>query len=132
MAVAGRFGRPDGEGEPGVLEGKSAEAATLFKDAIARYARMDESTGTLNNAALCHFGLYYLTGETAEFARGVDKLDRAVALRPSDSILLNNAADMVLEGAIDLAALKRSADWGTLEGSRAVSRPKPRITPPGP
>jgi predicted Zn-dependent protease len=109
-------------GHKAAREGKTAEAAAQLRDAVALYAKQPEGPGTLNNAALCHFELHRLTGEAAEFARGVDKLDRAIALKPSDSILLYNAAAVVLDGAIrdavggaiDLSVLKRQADWDVL------------------
>ncbi len=103
-------------------EGRTADAVALHREAIDLFGRMTEGAGPLNNAALCHFELHRLTGDAAEFARGLDKLDRAIALKPSDSILLHNAAAVVLDGAIrdtaagtiDLAVLKRQADWDLL------------------
>lgn len=61
-------------------------------------------------------------GDREQFRRGADNLDRAVALRPGDSILLGNAAGVLMEtvardmvgDAIDLKAIKRSADLGLM------------------
>jgi predicted Zn-dependent protease len=101
-------------------DNKTDEAVRHYRDAIALYAKMAESPATLNNSALVHLALYQLTHDRAEFTRAADKLDRAIALRPSDSILLLNAAALVLQsaagdlvgGAIDLKTLKR---WGSLD-----------------
>src|SRR5205085_7912413 len=62
--------------------------------------------------------LYQATHDRDQFVLGTDKLDRAVALRPSDTILLSNAGSVVFENAlkdvlgpsIDWKALKRRAD----------------------
>jgi tetratricopeptide (TPR) repeat protein len=99
------------------------EAARYYRDAIATYAKMTESTATLNNSALAHQALYSITHDQAEFTRAVDKLDRAIALAPSDSILLLNAASTVMQSAaqdvigkaIDLKTLKRSAGLDLLD-----------------
>ena len=63
-----------------------------------------------------HVELYHLTHERGEYTRGIDKLDRAIALKPSDSILLFNSASIVwdsavrdiLGNAVDFKLLKRS------------------------
>jgi hypothetical protein len=98
-------------------DGKEEEAARFYRKALEVYATMPENAATLNNSALVHFQLYSLTHENDQFVRGMDKLDRALALQPSDSILLNNAASHVLSAAVqdvvgsgvDLKVLKRQA-----------------------
>src|SRR5262249_17999706 len=103
-------------------EGRDGEAATHLREAIDLYARQTTSTATLNNGALAHFALYGVTGERAILDKGVAMLDKAIALRPSDSILLHNAADSVLdvalrdiiEPAIDFKPLKIRGDQSLL------------------
>jgi tetratricopeptide (TPR) repeat protein len=106
----------DALGEKALQEGKDAEAATHLREAIDLYARQAATATTLNNGALAHFSLYAVTGKRATLDKGVDMLDKAITLLPSDSILLHNAADSVLGvalrdiigPAIDLKALKIS------------------------
>ena len=104
-------------GERAVEEGRESAAISHFRKAIATYEAMPESTTTLNNGALPCFALFHLTGDRADFNRGMEKLDKAVALSPSDSILLGNAAHEILQqamfdiisDAVDLKALRTSA-----------------------
>lgn len=109
-------------GHKALLDGKDADAAEQYRAAIAVYATLPETAATLNNSALVHFQLAQVTNDPKEFAVGADKLDRAIALKPSDSILLHNSATVVLEaavrdavgGAVDLKALKRPASFDLL------------------
>lgn len=80
-------------------DGKDGDAAGHYREAIDLYAGLPGGAGTFNNAALAHFALYQVTLDPDDLARGLDKLDRAIALKPSDSILLYNGASTVLEGA---------------------------------
>lgn len=108
-------------GEKALQNGDDAAAAAAFRQAIDILAKLPESAATLNNSALSHFTLAQIKQDRAEFSRGLDKLDRAIALEPSDSILLHNAASMVLENAIHDAAgaeldlkVLQSAGWDSL------------------
>ncbi len=101
------------------LEGRDGEAITQYQLSISIFERMPVSTGSLNNSALSHLEIARLTSDKAEFAKGVDKLERAIALRPTDSILIHNTANTVLDGAIrdvvgtaiDFQVLKRGGSW---------------------
>jgi hypothetical protein len=103
-------------------DGNDEEAVTQYRKALATYAELPENAGSLNNSALVHFELYGLTHDREQFIRGTDKLDRALALQPGNSILLTNAASEVLLAAlggvigdaIDLKVLKRRADLDLL------------------
>ncbi len=103
-------------GAKAVRNGKDEEATKHFRESIATYAKMPENVSTLNNCALVHFELFEVTQERDEFVRGLDKLDRAIALRPDDSLLVSNGASFVLSAAlrdvvgsaIDLKVLKRA------------------------
>jgi hypothetical protein len=98
-------------------EGKQEDAIREFRESLAVYASVAENSSTLNNSALVHFSLYQLTQDREQFQRGSDKLDRALALRPSDSILLSNATALLTENvardligpALDFKVLKRGA-----------------------
>ncbi|OWK46845.1 tetratricopeptide repeat protein [Fimbriiglobus ruber] len=125
------------KGHKAAQSGQTTDAVAHFKTAIGVYADQPETASTLNNSALCHFDVYHLTGDIAEFTRGTEKLDRAIALLPSDTILLHNAANVVLDGAIrdtagaalNMTALKRQAGWHVLpflyadsEGRKALAK----------
>ena len=104
------------------FDGNDAEAKAQYGRAIVLYDKMPENASSLNNSALVHFALFAVTQERSEFTRGTDKLDRAIALQPSDSILLHNGASTVTEGAfvevigpaIDFRLLKQPAGWDSL------------------
>lgn len=122
-------------GQKASAEGKDKEAEGHYRQSVALYAKMPENSATLNNAALAHFALYRVTFEAEQFTRGLDKLERALALEPGDSILLNNAAGLVLEAAlrdvigrrIDLAALKQSASMSLLSFLYADERGRAEV-----
>jgi tetratricopeptide (TPR) repeat protein len=96
-------------------DGRHEDAAGHFRKAIELYDKMPENATTLNNSSIAHFALFGITHDRAEFTRGADKLDRAIALQPSDSILLLNGAGSVLNSAaievigpaIDFRALRQ-------------------------
>ena len=101
------------------FEGRDGEAVAQYQLSISIYERMPVTTSSLNNSALSHLDVARLTADKAEFAKGVDKLERAIALRPTDSILIHNTANTVLDGAIrdvvgtaiDFKVLKRGGSW---------------------
>lgn len=109
-------------GAKAARDGDDRRAEGLYREAVGLYATMPENASTLNNSALAHFELYQVTHDREEFTRAADKLDRAIALQPSDSILLHNAANNLIEaairdavgGRIDLRVLNRSARWDLL------------------
>jgi tetratricopeptide (TPR) repeat protein len=95
-------------------EGNMEKAAEQLRQAIDIYDKMPEEAASFNNGALACFALYRATGDNAALVKGGEMLEKAVRLRPSDSILLFNAAAAVEEAAlrdvigpaIDLAALR--------------------------
>jgi tetratricopeptide (TPR) repeat protein len=101
-------------GRKAAREGKDEEAAQHFREAARINAELPVSESTLNNGALAYSSLYHVTGERADLDKGLAMLEKATALRPSDSILLRNLARATLEraaydlvgGSIDLKALK--------------------------
>jgi len=110
------------QGNKAMQEGRDQEAATHLRDAIDTYGRLPVEASTLNNGALAYFSLYRITGERETLDKGVEMLEKAIALRPSDSILLSNGAARVLEGAlrdiigpaIDFKVLKTEGSLGLL------------------
>jgi hypothetical protein len=123
-------------GEPGVKaalamargnkaldEGRWEEAATHLRAAIAAYAAQPESAATLNDASLAYFSLYHATGEHEALDKGLALQEKAVALSPSNSLLLGNLAQSAMQAAlrdvignaIDLRVLKESAEPGLLQ-----------------
>ncbi|MGL4554064.1 MAG: hypothetical protein ACRC33_23120, partial [Gemmataceae bacterium] len=95
--------------------GKEAEAAKHYRAGRELYAAMAENPSTLNNAALCWFGLYDVTYDLDAFREGLKRMEKAVALDPTNAILMLNCTDALLTsaaadvigGAIDCKALRR-------------------------
>ncbi len=88
-------------------DGNNDEAARYFQTAVDIYQSLPENSATLNNCALALFSLYYATHNKDHFVRGMDKLDRAIAMKPGDSILMHNAAATLFDAALrDLFANK--------------------------
>lgn len=84
-------------GHKAMSEGKDQEAVREFRQSIAIYEKQRESSATLNNNALNYLAVYTVTGEREALDKGFALLERAVELKPSDSILLRNVADTMLE-----------------------------------
>jgi hypothetical protein len=109
-------------GNKALQEGNDEEAARHLREAIAIYAGLPVSASTLNNGGLAHFKLYQATGERAALDKGFEMVEQSVALSPSDSILLHNAAAALLGAALrdvigpalDLKALKRQGSLDLL------------------
>jgi len=105
-----------------LLKGNRDEARGHYEAAVAAYDAMPESAATLNNSSLALNAIYSITADPATFKRAADRIDRALALRPSDSILLSNGLSSLMDAVIrdavgtqiDLAVLGRSADWSML------------------
>jgi tetratricopeptide (TPR) repeat protein len=105
----------DARGRKAAEEGKDAEAIRHYREAIEVYNKQPENEATLNNSAIVHFALFTLTHDREDFVRGAARMDRAIKLKSSDTILLHNAGNMVLQGAVaevlgnslDLKALKQ-------------------------
>lgn len=109
-------------GQKARSDGNDEEAKSHYRRSIELYDKMPESAATLNNSAIVHFALFRISQDRSEFTRGMEKLDRAIALQPSDSILLMNAAGTVSEGAfaevigpaLDIRMLKQAGSWDLL------------------
>jgi len=100
-------------------DGKDTEAVDHYRQSLATYAQIPESDAMLNNSALAHFALFRITLDREEFNRGMDKLDRAIALNSKSSIALLNGASILVEAAardtvgkaIDFRPLKSPSAW---------------------
>jgi hypothetical protein len=109
-------------GDQALEEGRNEEAAQHLREAIATYTSMPESPVSLNNGALAYLSLYRVTGEREAIDKAIAMMEKAVSLRPADSLLLGNLAGNVLEAAlwdligpaIDLKTLKKSASLDLL------------------
>jgi tetratricopeptide (TPR) repeat protein len=102
-------------GQKALREGKDEEAARQLRESIACYARQPESSATLNNSAGVYEALYLVTGDRAALDKKVQRYEKALALEPRNSIILNNVARSTEEAALrdfigdrtDLKLLKR-------------------------
>lgn len=103
-------------GDKAVTEGRDDEAVRQYRLAVDACRAMARSSTSLNEEALAHSAIYRATGDRASLDRCLDCFQQAVALEPSDSILLYNAGGTLMAGAladvigseIDLAALRES------------------------
>lgn len=103
-------------------EGRDDEAARQYRAAVEAYAAMPRTAGTVNEAALAHYAIFQVTGDEKALERCYDYFQQAVALDPSNSILLYNAGVTMLSGAladvvggeIDLRALRATGDVSLL------------------
>ena len=94
--------------------GNPQAAMQYIRKAIKIYEDQPESSTTLNNSALVYLRLFKLDGDPASLQGAVDRMDKAVTLEPSDSILMLNTASVHLQAAsydavkdhIDLVALE--------------------------
>ncbi|HEY9027258.1 MAG TPA: hypothetical protein VIP05_23400 [Burkholderiaceae bacterium] len=104
-------------------KGQRAVARHEYQLAADEYAKLPESASQLNNAALVHLALYSLEGDPKERDTGIGMLDQALALMPTDSVLLFNnesavstaAAAALLSDKIDLPLLHRAADYSLVD-----------------
>lgn len=109
-------------GNKALEKGQDEEAARQLREAIEIYRGQTENAATLNNAALAYSALFRATGDRAASDKAVEMLEKAVALLPSDSILIHNTAHGLLQGAmrdiigldIDLKTLKMDGNLGLL------------------
>ncbi len=85
-------------------QGKDDEAAAFYREAAAVYEKQAPTAAALNNGALAYLQLFELTGDRAALDRATQWVEKAVALMPSDSVVLSNAGSQLLRAAVqDLA-----------------------------
>ncbi|MCI0642228.1 MAG: hypothetical protein L0Y70_24385 [Gemmataceae bacterium] len=83
------------KGQSAWQKGDETTAAQLYRDSIAIYEKQPESFVILNNRALSHLGLFRATGDKSALTKSTELLEKALSLKPEDSILLINTADQV-------------------------------------
>ena len=77
------------------LQDRDDQAAEQeLRQAATLYESFPESSSSLNNAALCYNSLFHVRGELADVRKAATMLERAVSLKPDNSTLMINAADM--------------------------------------
>jgi tetratricopeptide (TPR) repeat protein len=87
-------------GKQALLKGDRARAAGFLQKALAGYESQPRTAASLNNRGLVCFDLYEATGNVADQQRGLEVLEEAIRLSPSDSILLHNTLYFLLSRAI--------------------------------
>jgi hypothetical protein len=103
-------------GEQAFRKGQDQEASQHYREAVRIYESMPESPASLNNSALAYYGLYAGTRDPAALDKAIANQEKALALRPGDSIVLRNVAASIQANAlrgiigksIDLTLLRRS------------------------
>ncbi len=100
-------------GEQAQARGNLKQASRYFRKVIKGYQDMDKSSYNLNNCALVYFSLFRVTGEKRDFLKGLKLLEKALTLKPSDSIMLGNTAHFLLSAAI-IDVVGDSVDWRSL------------------
>lgn len=80
-----------------------AEAERYYTLAVQAYEAQTKNATNLNNLALSYFSLYRVGRDQVVLDKGVASMDEAIALDPSSSIILLNAAsELVTAGCEDL------------------------------
>jgi tetratricopeptide (TPR) repeat protein len=88
------------EGNQAALVGREEEAAGHLRRAVELYEQMPPSDTALNNGALAGYSLYAVTGDPQVLDRCLRMLEKALALNPTDSIVLSNLANAQFEAAV--------------------------------
>lgn len=122
-------------GEQAEQTGQYEQAEQYYKTALEIYAKMGNSTATLNNSALVHFSMFNLTQDPEQFQRGLSRLEQAIRQQPDDSILLGNGASFVKQAAarevigdkVNWKALKRTADLDLLNHLYSDSKGRDQV-----
>ena len=87
-------------GKKALSQGNKTQAAGFLTKAINGYDKLNKSAAVLNNCGLACFDLYEATGNVADQKRGLDLLEEAIRLAPSDSILLQNTLYFLISRAV--------------------------------
>ncbi|NQD36774.1 hypothetical protein HPT27_07025 [Permianibacter sp. IMCC34836] len=95
-------------------DGNGKKAAEFYREAIKQASVLPASAATYNNTALIYLALHRVSGEQRALAQGIELMEKAVELSPSDSILLGNVASYLMTnglreifaGKVDFALLQ--------------------------
>ena len=94
-------------GQKGLRDGDEPLAEQNLRQAAELYTSFPESMASLNDAALCYGGLFHLRGQTDDLRQAARLLERAVSLKPDNSVLMINAADLNFDLALADACSSR-------------------------
>jgi hypothetical protein len=86
-------------GRKDVREGNLVAAEKHLREALAGYQKMQKSGASLNNGALAAFALYSVTRNRKDFQQGLEMMEEAATLAPSNAILLINLSEHLLDEA---------------------------------
>lgn len=109
-------------GDKSFEEGHDDEAVRQYHIAIDAYNAMPRSATTLNETAIAYYDVFRANGDHQSLDRSLDYFQQAVDLKPQDTVLLSNAGEVILRGAIadvigsdiDLRALHETGDLSLL------------------
>jgi hypothetical protein len=87
-------------GEKALEDGNRSAAADYLRKASAGYAARPANSTIYNNWGLVCLNLYQATGNLEDNTRGLELLEKAVALAPSDSVLLINTMHHLFSRAV--------------------------------
>jgi tetratricopeptide (TPR) repeat protein len=105
-------------GSKAIRDGDKVAAAGFLRTSMNQFSTLIKSPASLNNAALASFTLFEVTRDRADFQKGLEMMEGALALEPSDSVLLHNISHNLIRDAfmgtigdeIDLKTLDFDAD----------------------
>jgi len=81
-------------GNKAMIDGDDRAAEQELRQAAELYAGFPEATSSLNNAALCYSSLFHVRGDVTDLQQAARMLEKAVSLKPDDSVLMINAAEL--------------------------------------
>ncbi len=109
-------------GDKAYQEGKDAEAARAYREAVQVWASQPEDATSLNNGGLAYLRLFHASGDREALEKGTQMMEKAMTFQPGDGILVGNVARGVLAAGlaevvrdrIDLVRLRLMGDWSVL------------------
>ena len=87
-------------GQQAMNDGNDSAAMNYFRRSIEGYGKIPENASVLNNCSLVYSALYEITGDKQDFQRSVQMLEKSLTLNPSDSIILMNTMNGLINSAI--------------------------------
>jgi hypothetical protein len=106
------------KGRRALDQSKLKVSETFLKDAVRRYDQLPVNATTLNNSALALRMLWEATEEQRYFNQSIQRMRKAEARQPSDTVLMfNMASSLIDQAALDLCTPRK------LAVARAKGRP---------
>lgn len=81
-------------------DGKAADAARYYREALAGYDKLGRSSTVLNNSAIICHALYRVEGKMEDFENAARLMSDALEMQPANSILAYNSATTFMSLAI--------------------------------